>query len=136
MLAKHVEPYSLLITDDDPACREALRDIFEPEGFHTLLAESGEEAIEIVRDEPVHLAILDMHLPRLTGLETWEQVRLINGLLPGILITADANEILIRQAFQARVSSVIPKPVSKNVVLYIVVRTLVRVYGDLPSSDE
>jgi CheY-like chemotaxis protein len=131
-----VKPYSILITDDDPGCREALRDIFEPEGFRTLLAESGEQAIDIVRDEPVHLALLDMHMPRLTGLETLELVRQVNAVLPCILVTADASAGLMRQAFQARVVSVIPKPVSKNVVLYTVVRTLVRVYGALNQDSE
>ena len=36
--------YSILITDDDPAARETLREIVAPQGFHTLMAESGEEA--------------------------------------------------------------------------------------------
>src|SRR5271166_5249638 len=130
------KPYAILITDDDAGCREALRDIFEPEGFRTLLAESGEQAIDIVRDEPVHLALLDMHMPRLTGLETLELVRQVNAVLPCILVTADANEGLMRQAFRARVYSVIPKPVSKNVVLYTVVRALVRVYGGARSGDQ
>ena len=125
------KPYAILITDDDRDCREALRDIFEPEGFRTHLASSGEEALDIVHDQPVHLALLDMHMPRLTGLETLELVRQVNALLPCILVTADANEQLMRQAFQARAYSVIPKPVSKNVVLYTVVRALVRVYGAL-----
>jgi len=123
------KPYSILITDDDRGCREALRDIVEPEGFHTLLASSGQEALDIVREEPVHLALLDMHMPRMTGLETLELVRQINALLPCILVTADATEVLIRQALRMRAYSVIPKPVSKNVVLYTVVRALVRVYG-------
>jgi CheY-like chemotaxis protein len=131
-----VKPYSILITDDDVGCREALRDIFEPEGYRTLLASSGEEAIDIVRDEPVHLALLDMHMPRLTGLETLELVRQVNEVLPCILITADNSDVLMRQAFRARVYSVIPKPVSKNVVLYTVVRALVRVYGSLWQSGE
>ena len=129
MLRTTPKPYSILVTDDDRGCREALRDIFEPEGFRTLLASSGEEAIDIVHDEPVHLALFDMQMPRLTGLETLELVRQFNALLPAILVTADANEGLMRQAFRARVFSVIPKPVSKNVVLYTVVRALVRVYG-------
>jgi CheY-like chemotaxis protein len=129
-------PYSILITDDDLGCREALRSIFEPEGYRTLLAASGEEALDIVRVEAVHLALLDMHMPRLTGLETLELVRQVNALLPCILVTADATEGLIRQAFRARAYSVIPKPVSKNVVLYTVVRTLVRVYGDPQGERE
>jgi CheY-like chemotaxis protein len=123
--------YTILITDDDRGSREALRDIVEAEGYPTHLASSGEEAIEIVHHEPVHLALLDMHMPRLTGLETIELVRQVNALLPCILVTADASEGLMRQAFQARAYSVIPKPVSKHMVLYVVVRALVRAYGNM-----
>jgi len=131
-------PYSILITDDDRGSREALRAIVESEGFHTLLASSGEQALEIVQEEPVHLALLDMHMPTLTGLETLQLVRQINALLPCILVTADATEGLIRRALNARAYSVIAKPVSKHIVLYTVVRALVRVYGgpqEFPSSN-
>ncbi len=136
MLRTTPKPYSILITDDDRGCREALRDIFEPEGFRTFLASSGEEAIDIVQDKPVHIALFDMQMPRLNGLEALELVRQINGLLPAILVTADASEDLMRQAFRARVFSVIPKPVSKNVVLYTVVRALVRAYGNPAPEGE
>ena len=68
---------------------------------------------------------------RLSGLETLQLVRQYNEGLPCILVTADNNEQLMRQAFRARFYSVIPKPVSKNVVLYTVVRAIVRVYGNL-----
>lgn len=123
------KPYSILITDDDPDCRETLRDIVEPEGYRTILAESGEEAVDIVRQKPVHLALLDMQLPRMSGLETIEVVRQFNKILPCILVTAAATDELMRQAFIASAFSVIPKPVSKNVVLYTVVRALVLAYG-------
>jgi CheY-like chemotaxis protein len=46
--------YAILITDDDTDSRAALRDIVEPAGFQTLLASSGEEAVDIVRGAPVH----------------------------------------------------------------------------------
>jgi len=133
------DPFSLLITDDDRGSRESLREIFEGEGFRTLLAGSGEEALEIVQAETIHLAILDMHMPRMTGLETLQLVRQINALLPAILITAQASRDLMRQAFSAQVYSVIPKPVTKNVVLYTVVRALGRFYGephDPPASND
>ncbi len=135
MMSTTPKPYAILITDDDRGCREALRDIFEPEGFRTLLASSGEEALDIVHEESIHLALFDMNMPRLTGLETLELVRQFNALLPCILVTADATEGLMRQAFRARVFSVIPKPVSKNVVLYTVVRALVRSYGKPPPGE-
>jgi CheY-like chemotaxis protein len=129
MKATEAANYSILITDDDRRCQEALRSIVEPEGFRTLLASSGEEALDIVQQEPVHLLLLDLHLPRLTGLETIQLVRQINALLPWILVTGEADERVMRQACQARAYSVIPKPVSKHVVLYTVVRALGRFYN-------
>jgi CheY-like chemotaxis protein len=127
------KPYSILIADDDRGCREALRDIVEPEGYRAVLAASGEEALDIVREEPVHLVMLDMQMPNLTGLETLQLVRQINAVLPCVLVTADATERLMQQALRARAFSVIAKPVSKNVVLYTVVRALVRAYGGPPT---
>ncbi|HTU92177.1 MAG TPA: response regulator [Gemmataceae bacterium] len=121
--------YSILIADDDTGCRQALRDIMEPEGFRTLMASCGEEALDIVREKDVHLALLDMHMPTLTGLETLQLARQIKGILPAILITGDATEGLIRQACQVHFYSVIPKPINKNVVLYTVLRALAGVYG-------
>ena len=134
MTATTPRPYSVLITDDDRDCRETMRDIVEPQGYHTLLASSGEEALEIIRFEPVHVILLDMHMPTLTGLETIRLVRQQHVGLPCILVTADATEELIRQALLAHAYSVIPKPVSKNVVLYTVVRALGRTYGP-PAAD-
>jgi len=130
---------NVLITDDDPGCREAIRDIVEPRGFRTVLASSGEEALDIVREEPVHIALLDMHMPRMTGLETVQLVHQINSVLPCILITANATDDLMREAFSVRAYSVLPKPVSKDVLLYTILRALARVYGfnqdDIPPEN-
>jgi CheY-like chemotaxis protein len=120
--------YSILITDDDRSARETLREIFEPEGYRTLLAESGEEAIDIVKGEDVHLALMDMHLPRLTGLETMQIVHQIKGVLPMILISAEQDDNLLRKALSAHAYSVLSKPLSKNLVIYVVTRALEKFY--------
>jgi len=121
--------FTILIADDDDRCREALRDIMSPEGFRTVVACSGEEAIDLVQTEAFHLVLLDMHMAKLTGLETLGIVRQFNALLPAILVTADATEALVRQAIAAQFFSVVPKPVSKPVLLYTVTRALQRSYG-------
>ncbi len=121
-------PYSILITDDDPAVRETFREIFEPVGYRTLLAESGEEAIDIVQGQDVHIVLMDMHLPKLTGLETMEIVRQIKGLLPMILISAEHSDSLLRKALSAHAFCVLAKPVSKNAVIYVVTRALEKFY--------
>ncbi|MEO6809989.1 MAG: response regulator [Isosphaeraceae bacterium] len=120
--------YSLLITDDDASSRETLREIFEPVGFRTLLAESGEEAIDIAQGQVIHLALMDMHLPRLTGLETMTILRQMKGGLPMILISADHDDNLLRQALSAQAFCVLAKPVSRNVVIYVVNRALQKFY--------
>ncbi|MCS7046232.1 MAG: response regulator [Gemmataceae bacterium] len=129
-------PYSVLITDDDVGHREALRDIVEPAGFRPVLAASGEEALDIVREQPVDLALFDMHMPRLTGLEAVQLVHQINALLPCILVTADASEDLMRRAFSVRAYSVIPKPVSPQMLLYTMMRAIMKAYGPPNDDDE
>jgi len=119
---------SILITDDDPIARETLRDIIEPAGYRTLLAESGEEALDIVKDQDVHLALMDMNLPKLSGLETICLVRQIKGVLPMILITAEQDDNLLRKALSAHAFCVLAKPVSKNVVIYVVTKALEKFY--------
>ncbi|OWK38879.1 response regulator [Fimbriiglobus ruber] len=128
-------PFSILVTDDDRGSREALADLLAERGFTTVQAASGEEAIEIVRIEMIHLVFFDMHMPRMTGLEALQQVRIFNALLPAILVTGDATRELIRQAFLAQVYSVIPKPVNKNIVLHTLARALQKVYGEPPPGD-
>lgn len=123
------QPFSLLITDDDPAARETLRDIFAPQGFKTIMAESGEEAIDLIRDHEVHLALMDMHLPRLSGLETIAIVRQIKGVIPAILITADQDDNLMRRALSEHAFCVLAKPVSKHVVIYVVRKALEKYYN-------
>ena len=122
-------PYSILITDDDPVARETLREIVVPQGYHTLMAESGEEALDLVREHEVHLALFDMHLPRLSGLETLALVRQMKGGIPAILITADQDENLMRRALSEHAYCVLAKPVSKHVVIYVVHKALEKYYN-------
>jgi CheY-like chemotaxis protein len=122
------QSFSLLITDDDAVARETLRDIFEPAGYRTILAESGEHAIDIVQKQEVHLALMDMYLPRLTGLETMEIARQIRGAIPTILLSADDDDALIRRALSAQVFCVLHKPVSRHLVTHAVSRAIAKFY--------
>lgn len=122
--------FSILIADDDRGNREALGEMLDSRGFRTVLAADGGEAVELVQVDLVHLILFDMHMPRLTGLEAFAVIRqTLDRILPAVLMTADANTELIRQAFAAQMYSVIPKPVSANVVLHTLERALTKVYG-------
>ena len=122
-------PPSLLITDDDEAFRETLQGVLEPQGLRTLLAGDGEEAVRIVRTEEVHLVLSDMHMPRLTGLETIRLLKRMNAELPCILLSADLDEVLLAQARDAKVFSVLRKPVTRVEITRIVLTALSRTYN-------
>ena len=126
-----VKPPSILITDDDHDFRETLRIVFEPLGFRTLLAGDGEEALEIVRDQEVHLLLLDMHMPRLSGLETLRRVKQFRSRLPCILLSAGLDDLLIRQAQLAEAFSVLSKPVSRLQITSVVESALRYAYSEL-----
>jgi CheY-like chemotaxis protein len=118
----------LLITDDDHDFRETLRVVFEPR-FRTLLASDGEEALDIVRRQEVHLLLLDMHMPKLTGLETLRQVKRFKSRLPCILLSAALDENLIRQAQLAEAFSVLSKPISRLRLTSTVDAAMRRIYN-------
>ena len=128
MAASAIQDFSILITDDDAGVRETLRDILIPHGYRTLLAGSGEEAIDIVRDQPIHVALLDMHLPRLSGLETLAVFRQMRGTLPAILISGACDENLMRRALSQHAFCVLEKPVSRHVVIHVVHKALRKFY--------
>ncbi len=123
------ETPSILITDDDDAFRETVRGMFEPRGFRTLAAADGEETLRIVNRERVHLVLLDMHMPRLTGLETIHRLRQAKLLLPCVLLSAALDDAIVQQARLSDVFSVLPKPVSCRDLTSTVEQVFRRIYG-------
>src|SRR5207237_4926643 len=92
-------------------------------------AGDGEEALKIVGQEDVHLVLLDMHMPRLTGLETMRRVKQFRSRLPCILLSARLDDALVQQARLAEAFSVLAKPVSRLEITNTVDHALRRIYG-------
>lgn len=132
-----IESPTLLITDDDVEFRETLRGIFEPQGYRTIVAADGQEAVEIVQSEPIHLVLLDLQMPRLSGLEVLQFIKEFNALLPCILMSAGLDEAIRRQA-ERLAFSVLAKPVSGLHVRSLVEAALRLVYGwtEPPEGEE
>lgn len=119
---------SLLITDDDDSFRETLRAVFDEAGYRTLVAGDGQDALTIVQSEPVHLVLLDMHMPRLTGLDTLRALRQSQLSIPCILMSAAADDEVFRQAEQLPPVSVIKKPIPRRLLMDMVHSTLEKIY--------
>jgi CheY-like chemotaxis protein len=125
-----LEHPSILITDDDASLRETLRGVFEPQGFRTYQACDGQEALDMLMSgEEIHLLLADMHMPRLTGLETIRLVKQMRAGLPCILMSARADESLVREALSAQAFTVLTKPITVRGVLDNVGQALEKSYN-------
>ena len=117
----------LLISDDDRDFRETLRTVFERRGISTVLAADGAEAVQIVREESIHVVLIDMHMPKLTGLEAIRKIKEIQMTVPCILISAALDDELREQAEDA--FSLLEKPVHFQIVSKVVHAALKSAYG-------
>jgi CheY-like chemotaxis protein len=106
----------LLIADDDTAFRKTVVEILQPY-FHTIDVPSAEEAIQVVGTETVDLALFDMNMNLLTGLDAIRWIRAQRLELPCILMSAHVTEELESQALQLEAFSVLRKPPRKDQLL-------------------
>jgi two-component system, OmpR family, KDP operon response regulator KdpE len=99
----------VLIVDDSPQIRRALRAILIPQGFVVIDVRSGEEALDLIRKERVELILLDVNLPGMSGFETCREIRR-TGDIPVIMLTVRSSERDKVQAFDAGADDYIVKP--------------------------
>jgi CheY-like chemotaxis protein len=123
------ESPNLLITDDDASLRETLASLLEPRGFRTYLARDGREAIEIVQSQPIHLMLIDLHMPRIGGLETLRRLNTLNATPPCIVMSAGLDDATVAEVRQARAYSVLAKPVTCDQVTQTVAAAMWDAYG-------
>lgn len=91
MISKGILMYKILICDDEKDIVSALKIYLENAGYETRSAYNGREALEIIQNEEIHLALLDIMMPEIDGLRTTELIREISNL-PIILLTAKSEE--------------------------------------------
>lgn len=83
----------VLIVDDEEAIVKLVSFNLEKEGFETLAAYDGREALDIIRREPLDLVVLDVMLPEMDGLSLCRQLRLDGIQVPILMLTAKDGEI-------------------------------------------
>ena len=83
----------ILIVEDEPAMVAGLRDNFEYEGYEVISAEDGVAGLERALAEGPDLVVLDVMMPRMSGLEVCKQLRAERPSLPIIMLTARGQEI-------------------------------------------
>ena len=83
----------ILIAEDDLYIRQGLAELLEQEGYQTLLAEDGQQALDYFNEQDVSLILLDIMMPVLDGYSVCREIRKQNEVIPIIFISAKSEEI-------------------------------------------
>jgi len=100
---------TLLVVDDEDGPRQSLRVIFKDE-YDMLMAEDGPTAIELAQKHPIDVAVLDIRMAGMSGIEVLERLKYVNPNIEVIMMTAFETTDTIRQALRLRACDYINKP--------------------------
>jgi len=100
----------VLIVDDDPGVRESLTRVLSKDGYQIIEAEDGEKALNICRQELVHIIITDLRMPGMDGVELLKAVKLLLPDVAVILMTAYGSVDKAVEALKQGASDFILKP--------------------------
>lgn len=112
-------PQTILVVDDEQLNRLVLCNILRKQGFETVQAGNGIDALNAIETQRFDLILLDIYMPRLDGFQTLAQIRQKFGPdeLPVIMVTADNESTKIVQAFQLGANDYIAKPYDHAVTI-------------------
>jgi DNA-binding response OmpR family regulator len=109
-------PKEILIVDDEPSIVVPIQFLMEQQGYNVLVAENGEDALDIIYKYKPDLILLDIMLPRIDGYEVCEIVRLDPKYrdIKIIFITAKGREVEIAKGLALGADAYITKPFSNT----------------------
>ena len=111
---------AILIVDDEKNYPPILSAILKEEGFETLTAFSGKEALEILKDSDVDLVLTDMKMPFMDGIELLERIKDKDPDLPVIMMTAHGTVEKAVEAMQKGAYNYIMKPFdNERLIIYV-----------------
>jgi signal transduction histidine kinase len=127
----------LLIVDDEDGPRQSLRVIFKDE-YDLLMAEDGPTAIELAKKHPIDVAVLDIRMAGMSGIEVLERLKFVNPEIEAIMITAFETTDTMRQALRLRACDYINKPFDIGTIRTAVAQAMQRrvLEGEIHSSAE
>src|SRR3954447_1677300 len=109
---KVTTPPVILIADDDPDIRMLVRLRLERSGYTVVAASDGLEALSLAADCCPDLAILDVSMPHMSGVEVTRALRERSVNVPVILLTARARDTDVAEGAEAGADAYVTKPFS------------------------
>jgi two-component system, NtrC family, response regulator HydG len=110
----------ILVVDDQFGDRETLKTILEEKGYKVATAKNGSEAVSLVQERHYDIIFLDIKLPGMDGVETFERVKKIDPQSVVIMMTGFTEEDLVNRAVSGGAYTCIYKPFSMEKVIDLV----------------
>ena len=103
---------TILLCDDEKDLTETRKETLTRKGFHVLVANNGNECLEILKETIPHVILLDIKMPGMRGLEVLEKIRRGKNTknIPVIINSVHNNERHRKMAEKLKVAAYFPKP--------------------------
>ena len=124
VLIMSVEPGSICIVDDDASVRNSTVQLLDSDGLRAQSFEDAEDFLAYARSHPVPLALLDVWMPKMSGLELQAQLRVVSPKTKVIVITAREIPAIRAAALEGGAFAFLMKPFEDEVFLSLVHQAL------------
>ncbi len=96
----------------------------EQKGYEVLTSNNGDDAIEMIRENPYDIIFLDEQMPGISGIETLEEIKNLYPNLPVVMITKSEEESIMEDAIGSNIADYLIKPVNPNQILLCLKKNL------------
>jgi two-component system response regulator VicR len=126
----------ILIVEDEHAVARSLEYALIKEGYKTLWASTGQQALELAREQSPHLILLDIRLPDLSGLDVCRQIRMEGKRQPILILTARDEEMDKVLGLELGADDYMVKPYQLRELIARIRALLRRAYGELAQVSQ
>ncbi|MBC7428558.1 MAG: response regulator [Bacteriovorax sp.] len=110
----------ILVVDDDIDIREAICSYLQLEGYRTVEASSGKEALKIIRDQEIEFVVSDIRMPDGGGLFLVDELRKIDRLLPYVILVTGQADITREEAIKRGALDLLKKPLEMDRIIGLI----------------
>ena len=118
------EPAKILVVDDEVRMRESVRDLLHAYGHSSIVAANGHIALDILREKPIELILLDLNMPEISGLEFLELLKTDFTDIDVVIVSGEATFANATEALRHGVSDFLRKPYNPVELLGIIENVL------------
>jgi len=111
---------TIMIIDDSPGMVETFKDILEDRGYGVVTALNGCDAFKSVKESRVDIAFIDIRMPGINGIETFKELKKLSPRTIVFMMTAFAEEELLREAEEQGMYALIYKPFDLTKILSVI----------------